>query len=71
VKTELITKFLTILFEQIVGIDSFSTVLRSFRKLNFEINFAGADYLREFPKVKTGGILAAQSHQKTELASIF
>jgi len=53
---------LTIFFQQIIGVDSFTSILKSFRKLNFEVNFAGGDYLREFPKVKTGGLLAAQVH---------
>lgn len=71
VKTDLISKFLTIFFEQIIGVDSFNSMLKSFRKLNFELNFAGGEYLREFPKVKTGGFLAAQVHEKTEIVRIF
>lgn len=71
VKTELISKFLTIFFQQIIGVDTFTSMLKSFRKLTFELNFAGGDYLREFPKVKTGGFLAAEVHQKTEIVRIF
>ena len=51
-KTELITKFLIILFEQVIGVDKFSSIMRSFKQLNFEVNLASIDYLKEFPKVK-------------------
>ena len=52
VKTELISKFIGIVFENILGIGQFNNMLESFKKLNIELNFASGFYLKEFPKVK-------------------
>jgi hypothetical protein len=64
VKTDLITKFLIILFEQVIGIDKFSSIIRSFKQLNFEVNLASIDYLKDFPKVKAGEGFQAEDSNK-------
>lgn len=54
IKNEFTTKMILTFCEQILENDQFSPMIRSFKKFNFELNFASAHYLRMFPKVRRG-----------------
>lgn len=48
------TKIILIFCEKILENDQFSSMIRSFKKFNLELNFASSRYLRIFPKVRMG-----------------
>jgi len=53
-----------------LDIDSFSSMLSSFTKINVELNFASGAYLLEFPKARIGDFLAGKTYLKSEIMSI-
>lgn len=54
VKNEFITKVLLTFCEKILEDDRFSSMIKAFKRLNLELNFASSNFLRQFEKIRTG-----------------
>ncbi len=53
VKNDFITKVLITFCEKILENDNLSAMIKSFKKLNFEMNFTSSHHLHNYPKVKS------------------
>jgi len=51
VKTDLVTKFLNIILENIIGLPQATSLTKAFKKLNLELNMSSSRTLLEYPKI--------------------